>query len=483
MSYKLIEGDCTEELAKLPEASIDAIVCDPPYGLGFMGYGFDKLGEGAQQAEWHRRWAEQAIRVLKPGGHILAFGGTRTYHHLATGLEQAGFEIRDQLQWLYGSGFPKSLDVSKAIDKQRDDKEDIYKVTAWIRAARDKAGITNPTIDKAFGMNTMARHWTDIPPKGKQPAIPTLDQIPQLLELLGVELEEVPEDIARLIFELNGKKGQPGANWFKREIIEKKKMRDVSAGNIPLPGASNGKFVDIAITAPATSKATQWQGYGTNLKPANEPIVLARKPLSGTVAATVLEHGTGALNIDGCRIGLGKGETPDDLGGGTYGGVFGTGAEAPNSGHEQGRWPSNVLLDEEAAALLDEQAESTSRFFYCAKPSKKEREAGLDHLASKKQDESRKEGNPGGDNPRNRGLKQRKNHHPTVKPVELMRYLCRLVAPEGATILDPFTGSGSTGCAVVLENKENDTDWHFIGIEMEPEYIKIAKARIDHLQA
>ena len=269
----------------------------------------------------------------------------------------------------------------------------------------------------------MAGHWTS---SKSQPAVPTLDQIPLLLEVLGIDPADVPEDIARLIYELNGRKGQPGENWFKREVVGKKKSSlggTVAAGERDPDFIAEHKDKEFDLTAPATEQAAQWEGWGTALKPTHEPIVVARKPLIGTVAQNVLKHGTGAINIQASRV---EGE----------------------------RWPANIILDKEAGEMLDEQQEGASRFFYCPKASKNERSAGTD-----------------------------KNIHPTVKPVELMRYLCRLVTPPGGVILDPFLGSGSTGCAVAAENNEQNPDWGFIGIEREAEYMDIAKARIKHWRA
>lgn len=391
MSWSVTEADCIEAMAEMDEASVDAIVTDPPYGLGFMGKKWDDLPPGLE-------WAQECIRVLKPGGHLLAFGGSRTYHRLACAVEDAGFEVRDQMMWLYGSGFPKSLDVSKAIDKA--------------------AGAERPVI----GQKRHARK--------------------------GVAVAEQRTAV--------------GAGAFGEERI----------GD---------------VTIPATPEAEQWEGWGTALKPAHEPIVVARKPLSGTVAANVLEFGTGALNVHGCRIGIAPGDEPSA---GRRTATFGT-QETVSGGDgsggwtaASGRWPANVILDEEAGLRLGEP----SRFFYCPKASKGERNAGLDGFAGK---EIGAKGN---------GLARtcatcgasvldgcecddrtyvnptRANHHPTVKPIELMRYLCRLVTPPGGTVLDPFTGSGTTGCAAVLEGFE------FIGIEREAEYVAIARARIDHWQ-
>ena len=201
----LRHGDCREIIATLDDNSIDAIVTDPPYELGFMGKKWDNTGIAYDVQLW-----TQCLRVLKPGGHLLAFGGTRTYHRMASAIEDAGFEIRDSIHWLYGSGFPKSHDVSKGIDKKRHDRAQVYKVTAWIRAARDGAGVTNRQIDDAFGFAGMSGHWTSTK---SQPAVPTLDQVPTLLNVLGMAVDDVPDDIRRLLWDLNGKKGQPGENW------------------------------------------------------------------------------------------------------------------------------------------------------------------------------------------------------------------------------------------------------------------------------
>lgn len=360
-------GDLFDVLPTLPAESVDAVVTDPPYELGFMGKGWDRSGVAVNPETWRH-----VARVLKPGGHLLSFGGTRTFHRVTCAIEDAGFEIRDCLSWLYGSGFPKSL-------------------------------------------------------------------------------------------------------------------------NLP-------------------------DGRGTALKPAWEPIILARKPLRGTVAANVQAWGTGAIDIGGCRIGFASesdrvSALPGSLPSASASiGTFQTRDrrdEQPED-HQSaiGRWPANVLLDEDAAALLDDQtgelkscdwdghrngdkfrnaygefkgcgerprygdSGGASRFFYCAKPSREEREFGTAGLVQRQRDDSRIEGNPGGDNPRNRGVQKRGNHHPTVKPVELMRWLVRLVTPPGGTVLDPFLGSGTTGMACAYEMRP------FIGIERESEYIAIAEARI-----
>jgi len=334
---ELLHGDCLDRLRELPDCSVDACVTDPPYGLSFMGKAWDYDVPGAEV------WRE-VLRVLKPGGHLLAFAGTRTQHRMAVQIEDAGFEIRDMIAWVYGSGFPKSLDVSKAIDKA--------------------AGAEREVVGRAKGAGT------------KDP-----------------------------------------------------------------DSFGNGHNAEYNITAPATPAAQQWSGWGTALKPALEPITVARKPFKGTVAANVLEHGTGAINVDGCRVGTEQRYNPSagNKSGGNSLNMSAVGMPQDADGRmAAGRWPANLIHDgsDEPCALLGDAA----RFFYCAKASKADRGEG--------------------------------NGHPTVKPTDLMRYLCRLVTPPGGVVLDPFMGSGSTGKAAALEG------FRFIGIEREAEYLEIARGRV-----
>jgi hypothetical protein len=390
MTHTLHLGDCREVLATMCDNSIDAIVCDPPYELGFMGKAWDASGIAYDVTVW-----QQCLRVLKPGGHLIAFGGSRTYHRLAVAIEDSGFEIRDQIQWIYGSGFPKSLDVSKAMDRQRHDRAQVLEVTAWIRSARDASGLSNAQIDAAFGFAGMAGHWTS---SLSQPSVPTLDQIPVLLDLFGMTLDDVPDNMRTLIWTLNGNNGEPGKAWHRREVVTEKRTDMFGEYEVDLSygGASNigkdstnsyittvsGTSTKVQITAPSTDLAKQWQGWGTALKPAHEPAVLARKPLRGTVADTVAQWGTGALNIEGTRVGY-EGKPP--TGSGNVSKLSPSdimtralGKDGGNVTSTAGRWPSNVILDEEAACLLGEP----SRFFYVAKASKAEREAGLDGVAT-----------------------------------------------------------------------------------------------------
>jgi DNA modification methylase len=369
-------GSNLDVLPTLPDNSVDSIVTDPPYELGFMGKKWDNSGI-AYSVEL---WAE-CLRVLKPGGHLLAFGGSRTWHRMAVAIEDAGFEMRDSIAWLYGSGFPKSLDISKAIDKAAGAEREV------IGQRTDGMSETAMKPDKGWNANSM------------------------------------------------------------------------------------GNTIDV--TAPATDEAKKWQGWGTALKPAFEPIVVARKPLIGTVAANVLEWGVGGLNIDGSRIGRADG---DNSSAGNRTATFGTqdtqsGGDG-SGGWEQnkgGRWPANIILDEYTAGLLDEQSEDVSRFFYVSKTNKKDRNDGLSNLPIKRPDLRTSTGMGTFEE---KGVQPQQNFHPTVKPTTLMEYLVKLVTPPNGTVLDPFTGSGSTGKAALLNG------FKFIGIELTEEYLPIIEGRL-----
>lgn len=376
--WSVTHGDCREVLRGIADASVDAVICDPPYELGFMGKAWDSSGIAYDVTVWR-----ECLRVLKPGGHLIAFGGSRTYHRLACAVEDAGFQIRDQVLWLYGNGFPKSLDVSKAIDKVAG-------------AAREVIGQS----DKG-----QVHGWADA-----------------------------------------------GLARYKAEY---------------------------AITAPATDAARQWAGWGTALKPAHEPAVLARKPLVGTVAENVLAYGTGGINVDGCRV------ATDELKGKVYRnnntGWKLTSLPSTVYGNEIGRWPANLIHDGSEAAVgifPGEDGDSAARFFYCAKASRADREFGLSDDAPEVSAEDRvgrAAGSAGMDNPRAGAGRTAagRNHHPTVKPISLMRHLVRLVTPPGGLVLDPFAGSGSTGVAAKLERMR------FLGIEQDAGYAALAQARVD----
>ena len=461
---QILTGDCLEILPTLEADSVDAIVTDPPYGIGFMGREWDTFSPAAVAKNdvrfnhteakhtddhdnpnirgrsrfatgpsieydysasanrkfqtWTMVWASSALRVLKPGGCLLVCMSPRTAHRVISGIEDAGFEVRDQVLWIYGQGMPKSVDVGRSIDM----------------------------------------------------------------------------DLCQ----------EPGRHWMRKIPKEDKRLQ--------------GDHV-----CAETDSGRQWAGWGTGLKPCYEPVVMARKPMAGTNARNVQEYGVGGINVDACRIDTAKGDghwSGDDGSDATsipgYEGGFTKGGKRNDSG----RWPPNVVMDEDAAAMVDEQSgeltsganptrrgsdksrvsysafqgqeECTparghdsggaSRFFYCPKTSRSEREAGCESLPIKSSGEltgGRQEGSEGLKSGRagaGRSSSGRHNHHPTVKPIEVMRWLVRLVTPPGGTVLDPFFGSGTTGIACELE------DFSYIGIEKEAEYVPIAEARIEHVR-
>jgi len=464
MTYKLHHGDCLDVLRTMPDCSVDAIVTDPPYGLSFMGKKWDYEVPSVEV------WAE-CLRVLKHGGHLLAFAGTRTQHRMAVRIEDAGFEIRDMIAWVYGSGFPKSMDVSKAIDKMDASEEQErrrLRFTAWVRST----GITRKQIgDTLRGgghiskNGTMEGHYFAASADG-QPAIMTREHLEACRHLLG-EIPQWVEQEADI-------RSVESKNFAEREVVGQQR-RTAGEPNVPIAACvANKNDGWFNITAPSTEAAKQWEGWGTALKPAMEPITVARKPLIGTVAENVLQHGTGAINVDGCRVGHSEPIKPKKAQ------ICGNKVYGQSGRHEDttelkatGRWPANFIHDgsDEVVGLLNEAA----RFFYCAKASKADRDAGCEGLEAKRTAKLAGANNDRTDldpvSERFRTSPSR-NHHPTVKPTDLMRYLCRLVTPPNGIVLDPFNGSGSTGCAAMLEG------FQYIGIEREAEYIAISEKRI-----
>lgn len=483
----LLHGDCKNMLKTLAAESIEAAVSDPPYGLGDMsparvaeclaawtrGEEYQPTGAGFMNKAWDAwtpgpdMWRE-LYRVLKPGAHALIFAGSRTQDLMSLALRLAGFEIRDTLQWLYGSGFPKSHNIAKNIDwtQAPTPLSKVYEVTKWIREARDAAGIKNKDIDAATNTQ-MAIHWTSTK---SQPVIPALHQVSALLNVLKLTPEQVPDHIVDVLL---GNRERVSL----REVLGtemKQRIDTFWEGELQ-------KAPHTIYGAPVRAEAARWEGWGTALKPAYEPIILARKPLAGTVVQNTLEHGCGGINVDGCRVAWSEGEEagytrpPSDTPRVAMNSPLGAGDT--RTGDAAGRWPANVLLDEGAAEVLDAQAPGASRFFYTAKASRAEREAGLDGHETKTGAEltGRAEGSVGlSAYAGTRGAQPRANTHPTIKPLALMRYLVRLITPPGASVIDPFMGSGSTGCAAVLEGAR------FVGIEREAEYMNIARARIAH---
>jgi len=487
--WAVIDGDNAAVLPSIPDCSVDAIVTDPPAGIAFMGKDWDhhKGGRDAWIA-WLRGVMAECLRVLKPGGHALIWAIPRTSHWTMTAVEDAGFEIRDCVYHAFGQGFPKSLSVSKAIEA--------HVVTGGKSSPRDIADARD-----ASGQG--------LPSDGESHAFKASG-------------DESKQGVYR---------NAPGARWD-----------------------------------PTTPEAAQWEGWGTALKPAVEPWILARKPLDGTVAANVLKHGTGAINIDGCRVGTeARFNGPARAAPGTFNASPGSG-DGYTGATVTGRFPAHLTLSHNpdcrevgtrkvatgttyeptgdrspdrvavsstkmlgrtvgyadadgmetisawecsegcAVAMLDAQSGEScpsggairaamgyggsagqgsvrpvrkdsggaSRFFYTAKASRSDREEGLAGMPTGQRDETRDPEAPGANNPRNRGGQARANIHPTVKPTDLMRWLVRLITPPGGIVLDPFTGSGSTGKAAALEGMR------FIGVEREAEYAAIARARIAH---
>jgi site-specific DNA-methyltransferase (adenine-specific) len=424
---ELLLGDCKNKLKELEDNSIDAIVTDPPYGLSFMGKKWDYDVPSIDI------WKE-CLRVLKPGGYLLSFAGTRTQHRMAVNIEDAGFEIRDMIAWVYGSGFPKSLNIGKAVDKlQGNEREDLGEHEPFGREGRSGSG------------------------KAK----------------FGVE------------------------GWDTKPKVH------------------------------LTKGTSQWEGWGTALKPALEPITVARKPLGEkTVAENCLKWGVGGINIDGCRVGFDMSNKEDVHAVDQWARQSKSGVKVFNQEGSAklqefnqkaptGRFPANLIHDgsDEVVGLFpntkstprtptnggtggvgvntnfqrgNETSEyadsgSASRFFYCAKASKRERNIGCEDIEDKAVIST---SNGGRENVKmtvggaslkgeNKVPEPTKNNHPTVKPIALMEYLVKLVSREGQVVLDPFMGSGTTGMACKKLNRE------FIGIEMMPEYMEIAKARID----
>ena len=430
----------TKVLDELPENSVGSIVTDPPYEIGFMGKSWDSSGIAFQKLTW-----EKCLRVLKPGGYLLAFGGARTFHRIACAIEDAGFEIRDTVMWVFGSGFPKSMNVGLALDKRNNVES----------------------------------------------------------EIIGYESGTMPD------FQDAGRKNS------KNKI-----------------GFNDGESA-IRKNHPIYKSQNEWGGWGTCLKPSYEPVIVARKPVEGSITDNVMKYGVGAINIDECRIELEDSFVPKTTNRGNRddSGVFSdqncgirNDKNTVASACEKGRFPSNLILsyDDETydevcggfpttssnggsgessiksglsgdrvygkydhsvggshlGGLGDEG--SASRYFYCAKASSKDRDEGLDYFEKKTGGEitERKEGSAG-ITAFTGSRCPKSNFHPTVKPVSLMQYLVRLVTPKGETVLDPFMGSGSTGKAVMFENRERNANYKFVGVELTEEYLPICHARIE----
>lgn len=330
-SFQIIEGDCLAVMRTMAANSVDSIVTDPPYGLWFKEKAWDKSVPTVEV------WAE-ALRVAKPGAYLMAFGGTRTYHRLTCAIEDAGWEIRDCLMWVYGKSWPKNHDISKAIDREKHDQDEVLKVTTFVRDAKSKTNVTNQQIDDVFGVTGMAAHWVA---STGQATVPSVERWERLKVLLGFgpEMDET-------VKWLNDRKGKPDETWDERVVLgEAESTIDGTiageAGERKEEFLAQHKKASYKITAPKTEAAKKWEGWGTALRPLWEPIVMARKPVEGATQQNVVEYGTGAINI-GRAI------------------------------ESDGRWPTNMLRDESAEAL----SLPVSRYCYCAKASRDERTNG-----------------------------------------------------------------------------------------------------------
>lgn len=477
----------TLEADRFDSIVTDSIVTDSPYGLSFMGKHWDHGVPGS--AFW-----KEALRVAKPGAYLLAFGGTRTYHRLTCAIEDAGWEIRDCVMWVYGSGFPKSLDISKALDKAGglSPKEQ----AALLKSRREALGYSREYVANWCGSTVSSvRDWEE--GRSRREGSPLEYMVPseayraKLADLLGYTSDE------RILVGLSQDRRGDGSTYGLGHSGEMRK------GGV-------------------TEAAMQWSGWGTGLKPAYEPIIVARKPLIGTVVQNVLQYGTGGLNIDASRI-----PTEESLNGGAYAanpqrsglhgdertesgqGMFAPGSKAGEYTQPSGRWPANLIHDgsEEVVELfpfsvsgahtgnyayrgtakrnalgpglkplVEKRAGSrgsAARFFYCAKASQSDRDEGLEAFELKPsymvENGSKTAGAANGI--RYERTTTMRNNHPTVKPTALMEYLIRLVTPPGGTVFDPFMGSGSTGKAALRAG------FNFEGVEMEEEYHRIAEAR------
>lgn len=445
----VINCDCRHGMRALPENTLDSIVTDPPYGLSsppdmaevlrhwLNGDDYEHKGNGFMNKDWDSfvpgpaTWTE-ALRVLKPGGYALVFAGSRTQDLMSASLRLAGFEVVDCLFWMYGSGFPKSFDVAKAVDRQDAAlarKERAYMFTRWIR---ENCVLSSTNIDALLDRNGMGRHYRDVPPTGNQPSVATRDDFEALRPYFTAE---VPNWLEELVDE----RTVESENEKRRQVVGKH-AEPAQAAVWRANYGTGGVAPAGDITTAYTPEAQRWEGWGTALKPCYEPIILARKPIAGTYADNLLAHECGALNIDGCRNGE--------------------------------RWPGNVLHD----GCLPEPMD---RYFYHAKATRADRDAGLDDFAPLTAGEAtggRQEGSAGLASPRSGAgrTKGGRNPVPTVKPTDLMRWCVRLVTPPGGMTGDPFAGSGSTGRGAALEGVG------FIGWELDPESARAANARIEH---
>ncbi len=453
MKYQIFLGDSLSILKTLPANSVDSLVTDPPAGIGLLGLDWDKdKGGKLEWINWLSRVMGECHRILKPGAHGFVWAIPRTSHWTATALENAGFHVKDVVTHVFGSGFPKSIAIDKALDRAKyTDTDLLFKVTAWIRNRRNELGLTNKKLDEIAGIKGGACHWTALPPHG-QPSIPTKERWEKLEHVLG----PVPEWITEVIKPSH----EIGESWKKREIVG---IYTKDSGGV---GGKVFTSSQREMTAPTNEASKKWSGWGTALKPASEHWILIQKPISEhNIAANIKKFCTGGINIDASRIPV-RSKIPSTSNLAFNDGTFiwnssKRSAESIYHQHPSGRFPANLIVTRSnnqacPAKILNDQSERETEvaqyfknfkpevpFFYCKKSDKSEK--GFD------------------------------NTHPTVKPLRVMRYLCKMLTPEGGVVLDPFMGSGTTGVAANLEG------FRFIGIEKSEEYFQIANQRLKGL--
>ena len=450
MNYQTYLGDSLQILKSLPSNSVDSLVTDPPAGIGLLNLDWDKDKGGRRQwVAWLTEVMTECRRVLKPGAHGFVWAIPRTSHWTATALEEAGFQVKDVVTHIFGSGFPKSIAIDKALDRAKyTDTDLLFQVTAWIRQRRNELGLSNKTLDEIAGVRGGACHWTALPPNG-QPSIPTKERWEKLETVLG-KAPDWMEVLIRPAHEL-------GEQWKNREVIG---LYNKDSGGI---GGVAFKSIDRAMTEPSDELSKKWKGWGTALKPASEHWILIQKPISEhNIAANIKKYATGGINIDASRVPVhGKIPSTTNLDFRDGGFLWDTSNRSRTSvyqQHPEGRFPANLILtrsnDEGCPAVkINDQSEGITdvadyfknfkpeaEFFYCKKPDRSEK--GYD------------------------------NTHPTVKPLKLIRYLSKMVTPQDGIVLDPFMGSGTTGVAALSE------DFNFIGIERDEKYLSIAEKRL-----
>ena len=544
-NYKLYQGNMLDMLDVIKKESIDVVLTDPPYELNFMSKNWDNSGIAFQKETW-----QKCYEVLKPGGYLLAFGGSRTFHRIAVAIEDAGFEIRDTIMWLYGAGFPKSMNVGKQLEKRLEDEKTKQKTKhnlrlMWerdIQKTKRNKEKQDEVLQSQLQEQSLQRTMYGEKPKEsnlwrEEPCLEGWNNIQKTeRELQRCKVCEVSKRVfinGEERWLCNGTQVSDGKTI--REMLEKSGS---CASYRPQPKQQQDRELNAIQEQWGTQESRKiiehWNSWGTALKPSFEPIIVARKPFKGSLVDNVIEYGVGGINIDECRVGTKGGTKKDTSTCNNNNLVYGNGL---NGGKVEqinnGRFPANTILtydetdfDEVCGGFPNtkgngnirhnnnngknyncysnygncdtkgyEDSGSASRYFYCAKASKKDRDEGLENFIATT------------DKAKGNGLdricefcgvsqltpelchcetkswitKPKKNTHPTVKPTELMQYLVRLVSPDGATILDPFNGSGSTGKAVMYENRERNKNYKYIGIELTEEYLPIAKARIEYI--